>query len=173
MQERDKLYLSRSVIFELVQALKFKSPLPDENLLMLVQVRGCSRDCRCHEFCHRDSCTNHSWKGVAQNSKFSVNPGVMSQAHWSANSGGDTVSCRVVQFVCIDSGGTIGPINISEELSNAVYNPYNQSLISTNAAECMKQNLSDCVEFISDLHTINKVKVRPMLPRPSVVCVRV
>lgn len=61
------------------------------------------------------------------------------------------------QFVCIDSGGTIGPINISEELSNAVYS---QSLISTNAAECMKQHLNDCVEFISDLHTINKVKVQ-------------
>ena len=61
--------------------------------------------------------------------------------------------------MCIDSGGTIGPINISEELSNAVYNPYSQSLISTNAAECMKQHLNDCVEFISDLHTINKVKV--------------
>ena len=37
-QERDKLYLSRCIIFELVQALKFKAPLPDENLIKLVQV---------------------------------------------------------------------------------------------------------------------------------------
>ncbi|XP_041355146.1 protein unc-79 homolog isoform X3 [Gigantopelta aegis] len=36
-RERDKLILTRTVIFELVQALKFKSILPDENLLMLVQ----------------------------------------------------------------------------------------------------------------------------------------
>ena len=69
--------------------------------------------------------------------------------------------------MCIDSGGTIGPINISEELSNAVYNPYSQSLISTNAAECMKQHLNDCVEFISDLHTINKVKVNLLFQQCS------
>lgn len=38
IQERDKFYLSRSVVLELLQALKFKSPLPDTNLLLLVQV---------------------------------------------------------------------------------------------------------------------------------------
>ncbi len=37
-QERDKLFLSRSIVFELTQALKFKSTLPDENLVLLVQV---------------------------------------------------------------------------------------------------------------------------------------
>ena len=37
-QDRDKMYLTRTVIFQLVQALKFKSSLPDENLLLLVQV---------------------------------------------------------------------------------------------------------------------------------------
>ncbi|XP_019601168.2 protein unc-79 homolog isoform X15 [Rhinolophus sinicus] len=36
-KERDKLYLSRSVVLELLQALKLKSPLPDTNLLLLVQ----------------------------------------------------------------------------------------------------------------------------------------
>uniref|UniRef100_H3BIL2 Unc-79 homolog, NALCN channel complex subunit n=1 Tax=Latimeria chalumnae TaxID=7897 RepID=H3BIL2_LATCH len=36
-KERDKFYLSRSVVLELLQALKFKSPLPDTNLLLLVQ----------------------------------------------------------------------------------------------------------------------------------------
>ncbi len=60
----------------------------------------------------------------------------------------------------MDAGGTIGPTNIVEELANYVYNPYTQSLISTNAAECMKAHLSDCMDFVSDLHTINKVKVR-------------
>uniref|UniRef100_A0A8C3CKM9 Unc-79 homolog, NALCN channel complex subunit n=1 Tax=Cairina moschata TaxID=8855 RepID=A0A8C3CKM9_CAIMO len=36
-KERDKFYLTRSVILELLQALKLKSPLPDMNLLLLVQ----------------------------------------------------------------------------------------------------------------------------------------
>ncbi|KAK0143337.1 Protein unc-79 [Merluccius polli] len=37
-KERDKFYMSRIVVMELLQALKFKSPLPDTNLLLLVQV---------------------------------------------------------------------------------------------------------------------------------------
>lgn len=39
IQERDKFYMSRIVVLELLQALKFKSPLPDTNLLLLVQVK--------------------------------------------------------------------------------------------------------------------------------------
>ena len=38
-QERDKLILTRTVIYELVNVLRFKSQVPDENLLMMVQVR--------------------------------------------------------------------------------------------------------------------------------------
>ncbi|KAG1659999.1 Protein unc-79 [Nymphon striatum] len=37
-RERDKLLLTRTVIYELVQAFKFKTSLPDHNLLMLVQL---------------------------------------------------------------------------------------------------------------------------------------
>lgn len=33
--------MSRSVVLELLQALKLKSPLPDTNLLLLVQVSPC------------------------------------------------------------------------------------------------------------------------------------
>lgn len=36
-RERDKQVFTRTVVFELVQALKFKSAIPDENLLVLVQ----------------------------------------------------------------------------------------------------------------------------------------
>ena len=39
IQERDRLFLSRCVVFELIQAIKFKTSLPDENLVLLVQVR--------------------------------------------------------------------------------------------------------------------------------------
>ena len=64
-----------------------------------------------------------------------------------------------VQLVCLDAGGTLGPVNIVADLVSYQYNPYSQSLVSTNAAECMRQHLTECVEFIADLHTINKVKV--------------
>lgn len=35
-KERDKLYLGRQIVFDLVQALKFKINVPDNNLLLLV-----------------------------------------------------------------------------------------------------------------------------------------
>lgn len=34
-----------------------------------------------------------------------------------------------------------------------------QQQSTTSAAECMKPHLADCVDFLQDLHTINKVKV--------------
>jgi len=66
-----------------------------------------------------------------------------------------------LQLVCVDAGGTLGPVNIVADLMSYQYNPYSQSLVSTNVAECMRQHLTECVEFIADLHTINKVKVLP------------
>jgi len=38
VKERDKLFLPRCIVLELIQALKFKMTLPDENLILLVQV---------------------------------------------------------------------------------------------------------------------------------------
>lgn len=38
IKERDKLYLTRGIVVELIQALKFRITLPDENLILLVQV---------------------------------------------------------------------------------------------------------------------------------------
>jgi hypothetical protein len=35
-QEREKLILTRMVVYELVQALKFKISIPDSNFLMLI-----------------------------------------------------------------------------------------------------------------------------------------
>ncbi|CAD5115352.1 DgyrCDS4332 [Dimorphilus gyrociliatus] len=95
-KERDKLYLTRGIIVELIQALKFRVSLPDENLILLVQ------------------------------------------------------------FVCLDLGGTVGPTAITEDLS-ITFALYTQSLVSTGAADCMKQYTSDCVEFVADLHTIYKI----------------
>ncbi|KAK6182809.1 hypothetical protein SNE40_010404 [Patella caerulea] len=96
-RERDKFLLTRVVIFELIQTLKFKISIPDENLLMLVQ------------------------------------------------------------FVVLDTGGSLCT-NITAEEIGMIYNSPPQSLISYNAAECMRQHLNECIEFISDLHTLSKVK---------------
>ena len=62
--------------------------------------------------------------------------------------------------MCLDAGGTLGPTNIVEELSESNFQMFIQQQSSTNAAECMRPHLADCVEFLQDLHTINKVKVR-------------
>ncbi|XP_055629586.1 protein unc-79 homolog isoform X2 [Toxorhynchites rutilus septentrionalis] len=38
LKERDKMQLCRQIVFELVQALKFKTSIPDNNLLLLVAI---------------------------------------------------------------------------------------------------------------------------------------
>ncbi|XP_046579791.1 LOW QUALITY PROTEIN: protein unc-79 homolog [Haliotis rubra] len=96
-RERDKLILTRTVIYELVQALKFKTSMPDENALLLVQ------------------------------------------------------------FLVLDTGGTIC-LSHSVDDAAMLYNYQSQSLVSTCAAECMRQHLNDAMEFITDLHTLTKVK---------------
>ncbi|KAI4892270.1 hypothetical protein NFI96_000535 [Prochilodus magdalenae] len=44
-KERDKFYMSRIAVLELLQALKFKSPIPDTNLLLLVQCTTAAMEC--------------------------------------------------------------------------------------------------------------------------------
>lgn len=96
-RERDKLILTRTVIYELVNVLRFKSLVPDDNLLMMVQ------------------------------------------------------------FVVLDAGGTLSLSNSLSE-ATAMYLAQSQTLMSTCAAECMRQHLTDCMDFIGDLHTLTKVK---------------
>ena len=38
LKERDKLLITRTAVFELVQALKFKTIIPDSNFLMLTNL---------------------------------------------------------------------------------------------------------------------------------------
>ena len=63
----------------------------------------------------------------------------------------------------LDAGGTIGSTNIVSEIE-MLYHTHAHTLMSTCAAECMRQYLNDCVEFVSDLHTISKVKVSTVNP---------
>ncbi|KAI1290791.1 Protein unc-79 -like protein [Halotydeus destructor] len=62
----------------------------------------------------------------------------------------------LVQLILQDAGGTIVPSIVTENLkSNA--EPDIESM-STSAADCMKQYVNDAMEFISDVHTILKIK---------------
>ena len=67
------------------------------------------------------------------------------------------------QFVVLDAGGTLSLSNSLSE-ATALYLAQSQTLMSTCAAECMRQHLTDCMDFIGDLHTLTKVKVRRKCP---------
>ncbi|XP_062325282.1 protein unc-79 homolog isoform X3 [Osmerus eperlanus] len=92
-KERDKFYMSRIVVLELLQALKFKSPLPDTNVLLLVQ------------------------------------------------------------FVCADIGTRLAESTIIQKHMIS-------SLpgCTTAAMECMRQYVSELLDFIADMHTLTKLK---------------
>ncbi|XP_026636666.1 protein unc-79 homolog isoform X10 [Microtus ochrogaster] len=92
-KERDKFYLSRSVVLELLQALKFKSPLPDTNLLLLVQ------------------------------------------------------------FICADAGTKLAESTIlSKQMIASVPG------CGTAAMDCIRQYVSEVLDFMADMHTLTKLK---------------
>ena len=65
----------------------------------------------------------------------------------------------MLQFVVLDAGGTLSLSNSLSE-ATALYLAQSQTLMSTCAAECMRQHLTDCMDFTGDLHTLTKVKVQ-------------
>ncbi|CAH1121159.1 unnamed protein product [Ceutorhynchus assimilis] len=95
-KDRDRLIFSRMVVIELVQVLKFKTTIPDSNLLMLINL------------------------------------------------------------ILQDVGGHI-PSNVVIKESNLL-SFETSSFCSTGISECMKLNLVDILEFLSDFHTISKMK---------------
>ncbi|XP_072402043.1 protein unc-79 homolog isoform X3 [Diabrotica undecimpunctata] len=95
-KERDKLILSRMVVFELVQALKFKTTIPDANLLMLINL------------------------------------------------------------ILQDIGGSI-PSNVVIKDCSSITLEYGSG-VTTGISECMKLNLGDILEFLTDFHAISKIK---------------
>ncbi|XP_078796404.1 protein unc-79 homolog isoform X8 [Oryzias latipes] len=92
-KERDKFYMSRTVVLELLQALKFKSPVPDTNLLLLVQ------------------------------------------------------------FVCADIGTQLAESTIIQKHMISTLPG-----CTTAAMECMRQYISELLDFIADMHTLTKLK---------------
>ncbi|KAK5639447.1 hypothetical protein RI129_011939 [Pyrocoelia pectoralis] len=95
-KERDKLILSRMVVYELVQALKFKVSIPDSNLLILINL------------------------------------------------------------ILQDAGGSI-PINVVLQNSLPHYHETGP-VFNTNIGECMRLHLGDVIEFLTDFHTLAKMK---------------
>ncbi|XP_070143120.1 protein unc-79 homolog isoform X2 [Drosophila kikkawai] len=90
-KDRDKNLLCRQMIFEFVQALKFKSNIPDHNLL------------------------------------------------------------TIVGFVLLDAGGTLPP-------GSAPGLPDAAPMLTTNAADCLRQYINDVIDFLADFHTLSKIK---------------
>nr|CAH8839258.1 unnamed protein product [Trichobilharzia regenti] len=64
---------------------------------------------------------------------------------------------KLLQFVLMDAGGTIEPNQVVEGITT-LFNPQTYHLFPTGAAELMKPHLPDCLAFISDIHTMHKVK---------------
>ncbi|KAK9889170.1 hypothetical protein WA026_004451 [Henosepilachna vigintioctopunctata] len=95
-KERDKLILSRMVVYELVQALKFKTTIPDSNLLMLINL------------------------------------------------------------ILQDIGGSI-PSNVAMKDWNTCGLEYIPTC-TTGITECMRLHLTEILEFLTDFHTIAKMK---------------
>ena len=91
------MLLTRIAVYELVQALKFKTNIPDENFVMLVT------------------------------------------------------------FILHDSGGSLAPYVCVEDFPKI--QPDAIAGFSTSAAECMRQHLTDSIEFLADFHSLSKIKV--------------
>ncbi|XP_068152157.1 protein unc-79 homolog isoform X4 [Drosophila tropicalis] len=90
-KDRDKNLLCRQMIFEFVQALKFKSNIPDHNLL------------------------------------------------------------TIIGFVLLDAGGTMPP-------GSCPGLPDAAPVLTTNAADCLRQYINDVIDFLADFHTLSKIK---------------
>ncbi|VDL92220.1 unnamed protein product [Schistocephalus solidus] len=98
-KERAKSQLTKVVVDSLLNAIKFRVCLPDENLL------------------------------------------------------------KSLQLILMDAGGTLEPNQISEGITN-IFNPQTFHLFSTGAAELMRPHIMDCLNVLSDVHTIHKTSVR-------------
>ncbi|CAI2726870.1 unnamed protein product [Schistosoma spindalis] len=64
---------------------------------------------------------------------------------------------KLLQFILMDAGGTIEPNQVVEGLTT-LFNPQTYHLFPTGAAELMRPHLPDCLAFISDIHTVHKIK---------------
>lgn len=95
-KERDRLLLTRTVVYELVNCIKMKATIPDENVMILIQ------------------------------------------------------------FLLQDGDGTLVPSTIIENISSNTESHI--SNFSTAAQECCKQHAHDFIEFISDVHSLNRIK---------------
>ncbi|XP_076762516.1 UNC-79 domain-containing protein isoform X10 [Xylocopa sonorina] len=92
-RDRDKHLFGRTIVFELIQAIKFKTTIPDSNFLLLLH------------------------------------------------------------FVLQDIGGSLPSTVALENVQTDTSSIYN-----SNASESLKNQLSDVLDFLTDFHTLSKVK---------------
>ncbi|KAH8860667.1 Protein unc-79 like [Schistosoma japonicum] len=64
---------------------------------------------------------------------------------------------KLLQFILMDAGGTIEPNQVVEGITT-LFNPQTYHLFPTGVAELMRPHLPDCLVFISDIHTMHKIK---------------
>ncbi|ELK01155.1 Protein unc-79 like protein [Pteropus alecto] len=134
-KERDKLYLSRSVVLELLQALKLKSPLPDTNLLLLVQSSlgqiAASESSDCWKMTGVDighNVVGMKWLPLYQDAK--------QLKRKTENAGTKLAESTILSKQMIASVPGCG----------------------TAAMECMRQYISEVLDFMADMHTLTKLK---------------
>lgn len=57
----------------------------------------------------------------------------------------------------MDAGGTLEPNQVSPGLTD-IFNPQTFHLFSTGASELMRPHILDCLNLLSDVHTIHRVQ---------------
>jgi len=127
IKERDKQLLTRTAVIELVQALKFKTAIPDANFLMLTNLvlldAGGAIAIGTE---YADSFPKLEFETVLGGGSTSGGPGSS------------------------PGGGSIAP---GSSISTT-----NTPLYTTAASEVMRAHMADVLEFLSDVHTLSKVK---------------
>ncbi|KAJ6661828.1 hypothetical protein lerEdw1_012999 [Lerista edwardsae] len=162
-KERDKFYLSRSVILELLQALKLKSPLPDTNLLLLVQaldpflIESCDKrkvlPTARKEQSRGRGISSPSFRGQGSFWRRESN---QRKGHWTVSIDSDTNTKR---YECDISGnGKDAGTKLAE--STILHKQMIASMpgCGTAAMECMRQYVGEVLDFIADMHTLTKLK---------------
>ena len=127
IKERDKQLLTRTAVIELVQALKFKTAIPDANFLMLTNL-----------------VLLDAGGAIAIGTEYADS---FPKLEFETALGGST------------SGGPGSSPGGGSTAPGSSISTTNTPLYTTAASEVMRAHMADVLEFLSDVHTLSKVKV--------------
>uniref|UniRef100_A0A2A4K7T1 Uncharacterized protein n=1 Tax=Heliothis virescens TaxID=7102 RepID=A0A2A4K7T1_HELVI len=128
-RDRDKLLVCRVLVFELVQALRTKTTIPDDNLFVLIQFVLQGHGCRL------------------------VLPGALSGGELC---GGDA---RDVAAGAVDCMRPHLPDMIDLLHDPHLLNKIKVTAAGGGAVDCMRPHLPDMIDLLHDPHLLNKIKV--------------